>query len=202
MTCLGRSGRGCAIGRVTPHDVITLTHQPIDRVTDRTAVLLAYVYFYDQRSSGVETACKSGVETACKEDKQGLGLTKRSKKRFAVPHMVLALSTLAHNVLVWMRTGLAARVPALARYGLLRLVRDILHVSGLVVFDPATGRVCRLVLHAAALLVGGLVAALRLLLAPVQVAVTLGETYCLSEYRQKGPCAGLRATLRGFRISC
>jgi DNA-binding SARP family transcriptional activator len=26
--------------------------------------------------------------------------------------------------------------------------------------------------------------------------------YCLSEYRQKGPCAGLRATLRGFRISC
>lgn len=164
----GQWGVGVLLSMLTAHDVITLTHQPIDRVNDPTAVLLAYVYFYDQRGGGVETAFK--------EDKQGLGLTKRSKKRFAAQQMVLALSTLAHNVLVWTRTWLAARVPALARYGLLRLIRDVLHVSGLVVFDPATGRVCRLVLNAAAPSAGGLVAALRVLLAPAQVAVTLGET--------------------------
>jgi hypothetical protein len=164
----GQWGVGVLLSVLTPHDVITLTQQPIDRVSDPTAVLLAYVYFYDQRGGGVETAFK--------EDKQGLGLTKRSKKRFAAQQMVLALSTLAHNVLVWARAWLVPYVPALARYGLLRLVRDVLHVSGTVLLDPTTGRVRRLVLNAAAPLAAGLVTALRVLLAPAQVAVTLGET--------------------------
>jgi hypothetical protein len=38
------------------------------------ATLFAYVYFYDQRGGGVETSLK--------QDKQGLGITKRNKKRF------------------------------------------------------------------------------------------------------------------------
>jgi len=38
-----------------------------------------------------------------KDDKQGLGLTTRTKKHFAAQQMVLVLGTLAHNVLVWAR---------------------------------------------------------------------------------------------------
>jgi hypothetical protein len=64
-----------------------------------------------------------GVEAAFKEDKQGLGLTRRNKKRCAAQQMVLALGTLAHNVLVWARAWLVPYVPAVAHYGLLRLVR-------------------------------------------------------------------------------
>ncbi len=164
----GQWAVGVLVSTLAPRDVITLTRQPIDRVGDPSAVLRAYVSFYDQRGGGVETSFK--------EDKQGLGLTKRSKKRFAAQQMVLALGTLAHNVLVWARAWLAPHVPALARYGPLRLVRDVLHVSGLILFDPTTGQVRGLVLHAAAPLATGVATALRLLLAPAHVAVTLGET--------------------------
>ncbi len=116
------------------------------------------------------------METSFKEDKQGLGLTTRTKKRFAAQQMVLALGTLAHNVLVWARAWLAPHVPALAPYELRRLVRDVFHMSGLILFDPTTGQVQGLVLNAAAPLAAGLATALRALLAPAHVAVTLGET--------------------------
>jgi len=89
----GQWAVGGLVSALAPRDVILLTRQPSDRMADPTAVLLAYVYFYDQRGGGVETSFK--------DDKQGLGLTKRSKKRFAAQQMVLALGTLAHNVLVW-----------------------------------------------------------------------------------------------------
>ncbi|MDQ2830202.1 MAG: hypothetical protein M3Y74_14305 [Chloroflexota bacterium] len=131
-------------------------------------MLLAYVSFYDQRGGGVETSFK--------DDKQGLGLTKRTKKRFAAQQMVLALGTLAHNVLVWARAWLAPHVPALAHFGLLRLVRDVFHVSGLILCDPTTGQVRDLVLNVAAPLAAALATALRVLLAPAHVAVSLGET--------------------------
>jgi len=74
---------GVLVSALVPRDVILLTRQPIDRMADPTAVLLAYVSFYDQRGGGVETSFK--------EDKQGLGLTTRNKKRFAAQQMVLAL---------------------------------------------------------------------------------------------------------------
>ncbi len=164
----GQWGVGVLVSALTPAAVIALTHQPIDRVGDPAAVLLAYVYFYDQRGGAAETSFK--------DDKQGLGLTTRTKKRFADQQMVLALGTLAHNVLVWARAWLAPHAPALARYGLLRLVRDVLHVSGLILFDPTTGQVQGLVLNAAAPLAAALRTALRVLLAPAHVAVSLGET--------------------------
>jgi len=67
-------------------------------------------------------------------------------------------------------------VPALAHFGLLRLVRDVFHMTGLILCDPTTGQVRGLVLNAAAPLAAGVTTALRALLAPAQVAVTLGET--------------------------
>src|SRR5215210_5637929 len=81
----GDWGYGVIISTLPPRDAILLTRQPLDRGADPAAVLLAYVYFYDQRGGGGETAITG--------DKQGLGLTKRTKKRFAAQQMLMLLGT-------------------------------------------------------------------------------------------------------------
>ncbi len=80
------------ISTLTAKEVILETGQALEAVLDHVAVTLAYVHFYDDRWGGVETAFK--------DDKQGLGLTKRSKKRFAAQQIVVLLGTLAHNLIV------------------------------------------------------------------------------------------------------
>jgi hypothetical protein len=157
---------GVIISALAPQDVLALTRQPVDRVADPTAVLLAYVSFYDQRGGGIETANK--------EDKQGLGLSKRNKKRFEAQQIIVLLSALAHNVLVWARGWLAPHHPRLARYGIKRLVRDVFQISGSV-RSSETGQLVEIVLNQAAPLAAGLVAALRVLLTPEGIAVNLGE---------------------------
>src|SRR5215212_4015881 len=52
----GTWGVGVIISTLAPVDVLTLTNQPPLKITDEATVLLAYVYFYDQRGGGVETA--------------------------------------------------------------------------------------------------------------------------------------------------
>ena len=52
-----------------------------------------------------------------KGDKQGLGITKRNKKRFEAQQMLVQLGALAHNVLVWAREWLAPLAPLLADAG-------------------------------------------------------------------------------------
>jgi hypothetical protein len=171
VRCPKKNGQwavGVLVSALAPADVIALTSQPCDRVDDPRAVLLAYVYFYDQRGGGVETSFR--------EDKQGLGLTKRSKKRFAAQQMVVSLGTLAHNVLVWARAWLAPALPRLARYGLVRFVRDIWGISGFVVGDPGTGDLLRIVLNRAAPLAQDLAPALHALLAQDHIGVSSGET--------------------------
>src|SRR5215210_5414809 len=163
----GGWGYGVIISTLPPRDAILLTRQPLDRVADPAAVLLAYVYFYDQRGGACETANKGG--------KQGLGLTKRNKKRFAAQQMLMLLGTLAHNVLVWARRWLAPRCPALARYGLLRLVRDVGQLSGFLRLDAA-GHIVAVVLNRAAPLAPGLATAWGVLLADDGIAVCLGQT--------------------------
>jgi Transposase DDE domain group 1 len=130
------------------------------------APMLQYVYSYDQRGGGVETAFRG--------DKQGLGLTKRNKKRFAAQQMLTLLGTLAHNVIIWARDWLVRQQPRLARYGILRMVRDVFHVQGRIVVDQH-GHLVRIVLNQAAPLVRGIGAALQGLLAPAHIAVSLGE---------------------------
>ncbi|MDQ5852397.1 MAG: transposase [Chloroflexota bacterium] len=157
---------GVIISALEPRDVVLLTRQPVDRVNDPTAVLLAYVYFYDQRGGGVETANK--------EDKQGLGLSKRNKKRFEAQQMVVLLSALAHNVLVWARGWLAPHHPKLAQYGIKRWVRDLWQISGCLEFS-GSGAIRQIVVNQAAPLAAGLVAALRGLVAVEGVSISLGE---------------------------
>jgi hypothetical protein len=155
------------ISTVAPETVRARTGLPAPDPSDPAAGILADVYFYDQRGGGVETSVK--------EDKQGLGITKRNKKRFEAQQMLVALGALAHNVLVWARAWLAPAAPAVRPYGIPRLVRDLFRVAGAVETDPA-GRVCRIVLNPASRLARRCLTAFQLLLAPAQVAVILGET--------------------------
>jgi hypothetical protein len=162
----GTWGIGVLISTLSAVEVLALTGQSPEQLTDEAAVLLAYVYFYDARGGGVETAFK--------DDKQGLGITKRNKKRFEAQQMVMLLNVLAHNVLIWARGWLAPLLPQIERYGLLRLVRDIWHISGFVERDRH-GEIIRIVLNQLAPVARGLGMALRRLLAPSQVVVNLGQ---------------------------
>lgn len=155
------------VSNVEPETVRARTGLPAPDPGDPAATLLADVYFYDQRGGGIETSVKG--------DKQGLGITKRNKKRFAAQQMVVALGALAHNVLVWARAWLAPTAPVVRPYGIQRLVRDLCGISGTVETDD-TGRVCRIVLNQASRLARQCLTAFQLLLAPAQVTVILGET--------------------------
>ena len=76
-----------------------------------------------------------GVETSIKNSKQGLGLNKRNKKRFAAQHMLLLLAQLAYNIAVWVRNKLAQHSTTLAKFGMVRLIRDAFQIAGKVQFD-------------------------------------------------------------------
>lgn len=118
----GQWGIGVLISTLSARMVGHLTGLTIDQLTDPLARLLAYVYFYDLRGGGIETGFKN--------DNQGLGITKRNKKRFEAQQMLTGLNTLAHNLLTWFQRDAAQRWPAIAQLGLLRLIRDVLHFNG------------------------------------------------------------------------
>jgi hypothetical protein len=165
----GQWGIGVLISTLTPAEVLALTQPAASPDADAATILLAYVSLYDLRGGGVETSFKG--------DHQGLGSTKRSKKRFEAQQMVMLLGCLAHNVVIWARQWLtqAAASTKLRHYGILRMVRDVFHVSGFLVFD-ALGHLVQIVLNRAAPLAPILLVALRVLLAPTHVAVNSGET--------------------------
>jgi hypothetical protein len=102
-------------------------------------------------------------------------LTKRTKKRFEAQQLRTLLGRLAHTVIVWARGWLTAQQPKLAHDGMVRMVRDLFHITGRIGLD-ARGHVEGIVLNQAAPLVRGIVKALQALLAPAHVAVSLGET--------------------------
>jgi hypothetical protein len=162
----GQWGVGVVISTLSAAEALELARLPADRLQDPVAVLLAYVYGYDLRGGGIETELK--------EDKQGLGIHKRNKKRFAAQQMLVLLNALAHNLLVWAREWLTPYWERLQRYGILRLVRDVLHLRGLVSY-AADGRICEIVLDDRDPLGPGLFPGLQALLAPLDVAVNLGE---------------------------
>jgi hypothetical protein len=170
VRCRKRNGQwaqGVILSSLLPAWVLELTAQSAERTQDPLAVLCAYVYFYDQRGGGVETEIK--------EDKQGLGTKNRNKKRFEAQQMVAQLEALAHNTLVWVRRWLTPFCPKLEHWGMLRLVRDVCHMNGLILLDH-TGRILKIVLNQAEPLAKELCAGLASILALEQIAVILGET--------------------------
>jgi hypothetical protein len=161
----GTFAYGILIFSLGIQQVLTLLGWQAAQASDPVAVLLAYVTFYDQRGGGIETAFRG--------DKQGLGLTKRNKKRFEAQHMLALLGSLAHNVVVWARQWLNCR--KIQHYGPLRMVRDVFHVSGLLRFD-SSGAVAEIVLNQQACLAHSFLHSLQSLLAPLHIVVTLGQT--------------------------
>lgn len=106
-----------------------LCHRPLPAPSQPADVLLAALHAYDGRSGGVETQNKG--------DKQGLGLARRNKHRFAAQEMLVLLAQLAHNLVIWTRDDLAHVDPRLRHYGIQRTVRDALQIAGRVAFDTA-----------------------------------------------------------------
>jgi hypothetical protein len=163
----GQWAQGVILSSLSPEQVLQLTGQPSAYVQDTVVALCAYVYFYDQRGGGVETEIK--------EDKQGLGTKNRNKKRFQAQQMVVQLEALAHNTLVWVRRWLTPYCPRLEQWGMLRLVRDICHMNGLILLDH-TGRILQIVLNQAEPLAKELSVGLASILTLEQIDVILGET--------------------------
>jgi len=118
----GQWGIGVLISTLSQQLVGHLTGLTREQLADPLACLLAYVYFYDLRGGGIETGFKN--------DNQGLGIIKRNKKRFEAQQMITHLNALAHNLLTWFQRAVASRWPAIAQLGLLRLIRDVLHLNG------------------------------------------------------------------------
>ncbi|HEX7312750.1 MAG TPA: transposase [Pyrinomonadaceae bacterium] len=165
-----RNGQRChalLISTLAPREVLKLLGEPEERVRDEPAVMTAYARLYDERGGGVEIEIK--------ESKQGLGVTQRRKKSYTGQQMVMLLGTLAHNVVVWAKRWLAEDAPKLKRYGVQRVVRDVLAVSGFVELSKS-GAVRRVVLNGASAVGRACAKALRLLLEAEHVRVTLGET--------------------------
>jgi hypothetical protein len=163
----GQWGYGIILSTLTPQQVLLLAGGYEQEVDDPKAVLLAYVNFYDERGGGVEIEIK--------EDKQGLGTSKRNKRRFEAQQVLIQLEALAHNVLIWARQWLAPCCPKIARLGIKRLVRDVFQMDGFLIFDQ-TFDLQNILLNRADPLAKELAVGLASLFALEQVAVTLGET--------------------------
>lgn len=84
-----------------------LTDRPLPSTATATERLFAALYAYDRRSGAAETIIKGS--------KQGLGLNKRNKKRFAAQEMLVLPGQLAFNLITWTPNRLAADAQPLAR---------------------------------------------------------------------------------------
>jgi Transposase DDE domain group 1 len=162
----GQTSYGMLISTLTPRDVLQLLGQPAAFARDPELLARAYAQLYDKRGGAIEIEIK--------EDKQGFGMAKRQKKKAEAQDMLVLLNQLTHNVLVWARSWLCAEAPRLIRYGVLRFVRDLLSISGLIEMDQRD-RVKRIVLNRGAAFARGLLSALRALLLPEQVVIILDK---------------------------
>ncbi len=144
-------------------------------VKHRLTPVLAPWHIRSHKYGRMVHVARTGIETANKEDKHGVGIGKRNKKRFAAQQVLGQLGRLAHNLIVWARRWLATEAPHIEQLGVKRLVRDVFHVNGVVERDPA-GRIYRIVLNRAHGYAHRLCAALQALVSPQHVAVSLCET--------------------------
>jgi hypothetical protein len=87
--------------------------------------------------------------------------------------MLVLLGSLVHTVVVWARQWLTLNLRR--PLGILRMVRDVVHVSGLLRFD-ASGSLVEILLNHSTRLAHRLIPPLRELLAPSCMVVNLGET--------------------------
>jgi hypothetical protein len=93
---------------------------------------------------------RAGIEADLKSDKHGLGLARLRKRRLPAQRILVLLSALAHNVLLWARRWLTPAAPRLTGLGLIRLVREVWAIPGRVKLTGASpGHPVRIRLHLA-----------------------------------------------------
>ncbi len=73
---------------------------------------------------------RAGMEADLKGDKQGLGLATIRKHRLIAQKIVILLTQLAHNVLLWARRWLSKTVPRFDDYGIVRLMQQVWAIPG------------------------------------------------------------------------
>jgi hypothetical protein len=161
----GQWGTEALICTVPSAEIWRRVGRPVGAENEEHARLLATAYLYDGRGGACETSFQG--------DKQGLGMTKKNKKRFEAQQMVTQLVALAHNVLVWAKAWLMPSAP-LAKYGIARLVRDVLGILGRVEQD-AQDRVRRIVLNERSRLARHCLTAFQQLVTSTGVVVVLGK---------------------------
>lgn len=162
----GRWGYAVLITTLSAADILELLGHPKTQADEPATVLLAYVYYYDQRAGGIEIQIKG--------DKQGLGLTKRNKRRFTAQQVVVLLGSVAHNVIIWARQWLSEVSARFAGFGIVRMVRDVFHMRGRITLT-SDGTVTDIVLDQNEPLVWEIVKGLRTLLTDKTVTINLGE---------------------------
>ncbi len=143
-----------------------LARQDLPPAPTTTQVMLAALYAYDLRGGGVETCIKGS--------KQGLGLTKRNRKRFTAQEMLVLLAQLAFNLIIWVRDLLVHHTPQLPHLGMLRMVRDVFHVIGRIRLD-AHDQIQEITLNQAHQYALPVVLAMSSLLAQDGMALNLGQ---------------------------
>jgi len=163
----GQTSYAMLISTLAPRDVLGLIGQPVSYARDPERLCRAYAQLYDQRGGAVEIQIK--------EDKQGFGMVKRQKRKAEAQDMLVLLNQLAHNVLMWARGWLTESAPKLARFGILRLVRDLMSVSGKIEINERNGSIKRITLNRAAPLASGFFNALQALLLPQHVSIILDK---------------------------
>lgn len=163
----GQTSYGMLISTLAPREVLGLLAQPTSDARHPEKLCRAYAQLYDKRGGAVEIEIK--------EDKQGFGMVKRQKRKAEAQDMLMLLNQLAHNVLMWARNWLIESAPKLGRFGILRLVRDLLSVSGKIELNQRNSSIKRIIVNRAAPLASGFFNALRALLLPQQVVIILDK---------------------------
>jgi hypothetical protein len=123
-----------------PHRFCRTTRQwvirtPKDKGGYQYAVLVTTLTDLEPAALADRYDGRAMIEATCCQDKQALGLVTRRQRRWEAQQMVLLLARLAHHLLVWGKQWLS-RGPATRRrlqgYGLVRLLRDVWAVPGVI----------------------------------------------------------------------
>lgn len=107
---------------------------------DEQELLSLLMNLYDLRSGGVETCNRNS--------KSGLGINKRNKKSFTGQEMLVLLGQLAYLLLTWFKNRYLQASQRFAGFGLQRIVRDVLNISGRVWFTEE-GELVKVLLNGA-----------------------------------------------------
>jgi Transposase DDE domain group 1 len=123
-----------------PHRFCRTTRQwvirtPKDKGGYQYAVLVTTVPDLEPTALADAYDGRAMIEATFCQDKQALGLVTRRQRRWEAQQMVLLLARLAHHLLLWGKQWLS-RVPTtrwrLRGYGLVRLLRDVWAVPGVI----------------------------------------------------------------------